>query len=345
VLSAPPTPRLDLSAPPSAPVRDRAAGLGAVAAVVWVAAVAAYGAGLLLGDGPGPAGLTAIVLGLAALAPVALLRALRAMAARAEAAAAEAAALRVELRALTAAKGQAGNAPLVKAAADAARQAAAGETRALGPRLDAVEAALTALAQRLEGLAEPRRAEKKTEAARAAAPADQPALPFAEPERPERAAPIAWADVVRAFDFPRDERDEEGLAAIRSTLRDPEFGRLLQAAEDVLSMLAAAGVHTEELRPEKGALAAWKAYAEGARGPRAAGVGGVLDEGALAVTRGLLREDPVFRDACLVYARRWSGLVARVFRELGEDPVMLEIADTRSGRAFMLTARALGAFD
>jgi len=38
-------------------------------------------------------------------------------------------------------------------------------------------------------------------------------------------------------------------------------------------------------------------------------------------------------------------VVARVFRELGDDPVMLEIADTRSGRAFMLVARAMGAFD
>jgi hypothetical protein len=71
----------------------------------------------------------------------------------------------------------------------------------------------------------------------------------------------------------------------------------------------------------------------------------VLDEGALTVARARLREDPVFRDACHVFVRRWSVLVARVFRELGEDPVILDLAGSRSGRAFMLAARALGAFD
>jgi hypothetical protein len=30
---------------------------------------------------------------------------------------------------------------------------------------------------------------------------------------------------------------------------------------------------------------------------------------------------------------------------LGEDPLLRDIADTRSGRAFMLVARAMGAFD
>jgi len=215
----------------------------------------------------------------------------------------------------------------------------------LAKRLTALEGALgdtragVAALGVVAGLASDAGAKRTAEPRPAAA--DAPALPFAPDDA---GGAIAWADVVRALDFPRNEDDAEGFAAMRAALRDAEFAELLQAGEDVLAILAAHGLHMEDLRPEPAALSAWRAYAAGERGPHTAQVGGVRDADALAKAREMLRADAVFRDAALVLARRWNRLAARLFRELGDDPVILQAADSRTGRAFMLLARAMGAF-
>ena len=86
-------------------------------------------------------------------------------------------------------------------------------------------------------------------------------------------------------------------------------------------------------------------YAEGARGAEVSALGGVSDEVAVAVARGRLKRDAVFRDTALHFLRRFDALMARMARELGEDQMIAEIGDTRTGRAFMLIARVSGAFE
>jgi hypothetical protein len=192
-------------------------------------------------------------------------------------------------------------------------------------------------------------------------PAPQPAAPAMRqtpPPRPAQPAPhqaalplgagaetAPWRDLLRALEFPRDEADEEGMAALRSALRDPLAAQLLQAAEDVLSILAANGLHMEDLRPAHGDPAAWMAYAEGVRGADAEAVGGVREPAAVEAARTLLKADPVFRDAALVFLRRWNLLLGRAAAAFGASEALVALADTRTGRAFMLLARALGAFD
>ncbi len=44
-------------------------------------------------------------------------------------------------------------------------------------------------------------------------------------------------------------------------------------------------------------------------------------------------------------AIRFDRLIRRMTAELGEDPLILEAANSRTGRAFMLVARVTGAFD
>ena len=302
--------------------RDRLELAAGALSAVWIALVAAYAAGRFLGDEAGTegGGLTGLLLVIAAAAPVLLFAFAALIARRAEA-------LREAAEAL-------------RAGVESGRRDEVGSDTRLERRLAALEAKLDAA---LAGAA-PAGAGPKATGARPAPAPRQPDLPFSE-QAPETSAPIAWVDVARALDFPRDERDAEGFAALQAALADAEFRALLQAAEDVLAILAAEGVHMEDLPPEPAPLDAWAAYAEGARGAKAEAVGGVRDPEAVDRVRERARRDPVFRDAGLVLTRRWNGLVARVFRELGRDPVMLRLADTRTGRAFMLLARALGAFD
>ena len=333
-----------------------------VASALWLAAVGAYALGLFSGGagaqpdahpGAHPGALSVALVLLAGAVPVALFLAMGALARRAGALGDEVAALRAALGAREGTGVENGLTPaMARTATEAARAAAAETAKALSARLDRIEAALGETREGVAAIcalagreASGARAAKKTEPQRPEAAVGQPALPFSEPSERPSAQPIAWADIVRALDFPRSDQDAEGFAAMRAALRDPEMAKALQAAEDVLTILAADGLHMEDLRPDPASLPAWRAYAEGARGAAAAAIGGVRDPAAVEAAHARIRRDPIFRDAGLVFVRRWNGVVARVFRELGDDPVMLEIADTRSGRAFMLVARAMGAFD
>ncbi len=83
---------------------------------------------------------------------------------------------------------------------------------------------------------------------------------------------------------------------------------------------------------------------DGVRGPEVAGVGGIEDPAALERARALIKSDPIFRDTALYFQRRFDGVLAE-FGRAADDARLIELADTRSGRAFTLLARLGGAFD
>lgn len=310
------------------------------ASVAWLVVLGAYAIGFFAGGAaapaPQPQALTVLLFLLGAAGPVLLMVVAAMLLNRAEALRAEIAALRSGL-----------GAPVESGdPARFARQAAE-QSRLTASRLSEIEKTLAGVAEALGGVpADAARPERRTAPApRPGGGAEQPALPFSEAAEAAPTPRIPWADIVRALDFPRDAEDRAGFDAVRSAIRDPDVARLLQAAEDVLSMLAADGLHMEDFVPEHATVSAWRAYGEGVRGAKVAAVGGVRDEAALTRVRERVRGDAIFRDAALVFIRRWNQLIGRVLAEMGEDPTLRDIADTRSGRAFMLAARALGAFD
>lgn len=233
----------------------------------------------------------------------------------------------------------------------AARTTMSEEKAALAAGLTRLDGALAETQSMMDELTQreskARRAAKKTSGPPALANHDQPALPLgAEGEVIEEGAvDISWANVVRALDFPRNEKDEDGFAILRQVVADHDFASLLQAAEDTLSLLSEEGLFMEDLTPTPAPLAVWKRYAEGARGADVAKIGGVNDEVALALARSKIRTDPVFRDTAMHFLRRFDRLIVRMFAELGDDPMVLEVADSRTGRAFMIASRVMGVFD
>jgi hypothetical protein len=175
-------------------------------------------------------------------------------------------------------------------------------------------------------------------------PADrQPDLPLI-PAGPDPSDRPTWPDLVRALDFPRDADDREGFEALRRVLRHHSLAQMLQAAEDVLNLLSQEGVYMDDLEHVPGDPEDWRSFIAGRRGSGVAGVGGIRDERALEVARGLMRSDPIFRDTSLFFQRRFDVVLGEYGRE-ASDAQLLQIADTRSGRAFMLCARVSGSFD
>ncbi len=154
---------------------------------------------------------------------------------------------------------------------------------------------------------------------------------------------LSWADLIRALDFPRDEQDADGFRALRHAKRDENAGQLLRAAEDILNLLAQEGIYMDDLRPVISPARDWRVFAEGTRGVAVAGVGGIDAPEAAERIAARNHKDQIFRDTSLYFLRRFD-IMLRVLVESATDAQVQALADTRTGRAFMLLARSAGMF-
>lgn len=152
-----------------------------------------------------------------------------------------------------------------------------------------------------------------------------------------------WNDLLRALDFPRDEMDAEGFRALRLAKRDEGTGQLLRAAEDILNLLAQEGIYMDDLRPEIAPAYDWRNFAEGTRGSDVDPVGGINAPEAMERIKTREEKDQIFRDSSLYFLRRFDILLKSFTAEASDAQIQL-LADTRSGRAFMLLGRAAGMF-
>jgi len=156
--------------------------------------------------------------------------------------------------------------------------------------------------------------------------------------------PLSNADLIRALNFPETAQDEAGFAALRRALRDRPSAQLVQAAQDVLTLLSQDGIYMDDLRPDAARTDVWRRFAEGDRGRAIAPLGGIRDRSSLALTAARMKQDPIFRDAAHHFLRLFDRTFAR-FAPLASDAEVSEFANTRTSRAFMLLGRVAGTFD
>lgn len=168
-------------------------------------------------------------------------------------------------------------------------------------------------------------------------------LPFEPEEVAETSTHLDWSDLIRALNFPRDESDTEGFKALRLAKKNDEASQLLRAAEDILNFLAQEGIYMDDMRPVICAASDWREFASGKRGVEVTAVGGI--DAPEAMERIAVRNatDQIFRDAALYFLRRFD-IMLRAFTDGAQDAEIQALADTRTGRAFMLLGRAAGMF-
>ncbi|MBT9245585.1 hypothetical protein KM031_11965 [Gemmobacter fulvus] len=179
--------------------------------------------------------------------------------------------------------------------------------------------------------------------ARAAPAEDQPALALGTPAEDLR-APLSVGDFIRALQFPESPEDKDGFRALRLALEDRAVAKLIRAAQDVLTLLSQEGIFMDDLKPERARPELWRSFAQGERGRGISGLGGIRDRSSLALTAGRMREDPIFRDAAHHFLRTFDRTFAE-FEKTATDAELVDLADTRTARAFMLFGRVAGVFD
>ena len=175
------------------------------------------------------------------------------------------------------------------------------------------------------------------------APEDQPALAL-DPQPESTNPPIERPDLIKALHFPDDENDNEGFAALRRALRDRNARKLVQASQDVLTLLSHDGIYMDDLLPEPVSADLWRRFAKGERGKSMDRLGGIKDQVYLSVISKRMREDTIFRDAVHHFLRCFDQLLV-TFEDNATDTDLLALAETRTARAFMLLGRATGTFD
>ncbi|WP_234416959.1 hypothetical protein [Loktanella sp. Alg231-35] len=175
------------------------------------------------------------------------------------------------------------------------------------------------------------------------APADQPALAFEAPAE-DTNPPLERPDLIQALNFPNDENDTEGFAALRRALRDRSARKLVQASQDVLTLLSQDGIYMDDLRPDPVEPALWRRFAKGERGQSVDRLGAIRHHDAQIAIAGRAREDTIFRDAVHHFLRCFDQMLI-TFEEHATDTDLLQMAETRTARAFMLLGRATGTFD
>lgn len=192
------------------------------------------------------------------------------------------------------------------------------------------------------------------EAARAAAAPAVPARAAGGPEAQpslalgttleEIAEPPAAQDFIRALHFPETAEDADGFAALRRAMRDRATAQLVQASQDVLTLMSQDGIYMDDLRPDAARTEVWRAFAAGTRGREVAALGGVRDRSSLALVHGRMKKDPIFRDAGHHFLRVFDRVFAS-FAERASDAEIQAFSTTRTARAFMLLGRVAGTFD
>jgi hypothetical protein len=172
---------------------------------------------------------------------------------------------------------------------------------------------------------------------------DQPALALGT-SAADMTPPLSHEDFIRALNFPETAEDTEGFSALRKALKDRNASQLVQASQDVLTLLSKDGIYMDDLRPDRARPEIWRQFAQGARGRPIAALGGIRDRSSLALTSARMKQDPIFRDAAHHFLRRFDRAFA-AFEAEASDADISALTDTRTVRAFMLLGRVAGTFD
>lgn len=168
-------------------------------------------------------------------------------------------------------------------------------------------------------------------------------LPFDDLPRTAERSVLDWTAVIEVLD--RTEPRPGNASAMKTASEDPDIVALMTAGEAIEKDLLDDGVFLEDLRPDHAPTSVWVRFIQGERGDAVRVLEGIDDDIASAIVRGKLRRTPGFRASALKFATLYINLLERAVEEIGADQRLVELAESRMGRAFIALAGPLGLFE
>lgn len=154
---------------------------------------------------------------------------------------------------------------------------------------------------------------------------------------------LSLPDLIRALHFPETPDDRAGLRAMQRALQDHKARQVVQAAQDMLTLLSQDGIYMDDLTPDRASPALWRRFAAGDRRAEVMAVGAIRDARGLDICRTRLRDNAVWRDTAHHFLRRFDQMLGGLVPEL-DDAGIEALSETRSARGFMLVGRAAEVF-
>lgn len=171
--------------------------------------------------------------------------------------------------------------------------------------------------------------------------ADVVALPFEVLPRTEAPGALNWTAVVHALGA------GEPAVGVRTLVErvkaDPQISTLLSLRDTLTQGLSQDELHVADLVPNHAEADLWASFARGARGGEVTMLAGIDDKVALTLTRARLRREAAFHEVALRFVEAFIAVLRRAVAEIGADQRLVEIADTETGRTFILLAPLTGA--
>lgn len=155
---------------------------------------------------------------------------------------------------------------------------------------------------------------------------------------------LTLPDLIRALHFPETPDDMAGFRALQRALRHHKAGQVVQAAQDMLTLLSQDGLYMDDIEPEVAQAGIWRRIAAGDRQAAAPALAAAADEAAVRACAERMRSNTVYRDTAQHFLRRFDQMLADMVPEISDEAIEA-LAATRSARAFLLVGRAAGVFE
>ena len=149
---------------------------------------------------------------------------------------------------------------------------------------------------------------------------------------------LTWDILLKALHFPNDKNDSPGFIALDIARKSNIVSQCLQASEDFLNLLAQDGIYLDDLKIESPPAQAWVNFVKNEKNQQKRRLRCIGIEKHIEKLKIRMRSDTIFRDTSLILLRRFDMLLQD---HLGtaQDYQIFKIAETRSGKAFLIVGQ------
>ena len=154
---------------------------------------------------------------------------------------------------------------------------------------------------------------------------------------------LTWELILKALHFPKDEHDLVGFSALKIARKNNTFSELLQVSEDFLNLIAQDAIYLDDLKIEPPPVEAWLSFISTNQNPNRRRLNCVGIDRQIKRLKSRIKTDTIFRDTSLMLMRRFDVLL-RDHLKLANDDQIFKIAETRTGKAFLIVGKLSDSF-
>ena len=155
--------------------------------------------------------------------------------------------------------------------------------------------------------------------------------------------PLTWELILKALHFPKDKDDIMGFSALKIARKNNTFSELLQVSEDFLNLIAQDGIYLDDLKIELPPTEAWLNFISIDQNRNKRRLNCIGIDRQIKRLKSRIKSDAIFRDTSLMLMRRFDVLL-KDHLKLANDEQIFKIAETRSGKAFLIVGKLSDSF-